>query len=242
MKKENIVIILLLAIFFILALHSSAQKSIVTDELAHIPAGYSYMKTGDFRLNPEHPPLIKIIAGIPLVFLNPALPLDDPYWKEADEWNFGAKFLYEYNNNADQLVFWARFPMLLIALLLGFYIYKWSKELYGHKAGLLALTLFAFSPNILAHARLVTTDVGITTFMFITFYYIWKHNRTQSKKYLYVAGLFFGLALATKYTSLYFIPVIAVICVYEAYRSLKKKTVVGLLKHEQQYLFWMASM
>ena len=150
MNKEKVIVGILLLIFFILALHSYNQKSIIVDELAHITSGYTYVKTGDFRLNPEHPPLIKTIAAIPLLFLNPNLPPDDQYWVDGDEWNYGANFLFMHNDNTDQIVFWARLPMVLIALLLGVYLYKWAKELYGEKAGLLALTLFAFSPNILA--------------------------------------------------------------------------------------------
>jgi len=226
-RKEYLIVALFLVIFFALALHSITQKSIINDELVHITAGYSYLKTGDFRLNTEHPPLIKIISAIPLLFLNPHLPLEDPAWEAAltqpiTQWNLGARFFFTYNNNPDQILFWARLPMLLIGLLLGIYLYKWAKELYGQKAGFLALLLFTFSPNLLANTRLVTTDMGVTTFIFITFYYIWKYNQTNTKKYLYLSGLFFGLTLASKYTALYFIPIIAVLCLYEAGKNKKK--------------------
>jgi len=226
-RKECLIVALFLVIFFALALHSITQKSIINDELVHITAGYSYLKTGDFRLNTEHPPLIKLISAIPLLVLNPYLPLEEPSWEAAltrpiTQWNLGAKFFFIYNNNPDQILFWARLPMLLIGLLLGIYLYKWAKELYGQKAGFLALLLFAFSPNLLAHTRLVTTDMGVTTFIFITFYYIWKYNQTNTKKNLYLSGLFFGLTLASKYTALYFIPIIAVLCLYEAGKNKKK--------------------
>jgi len=226
--QEYAIVVVLLAVFFGLGLHSYTQKSIANDELPHITAGYSYWKTGDFRLNPEHTPLIKLIAGFPLVLLDAKFPTEDPDWKAGNQWELGAKFIFHYNQNADQMLFWARFPMLLIGVLLGFYLYRWAKQLYGIQAGQLALVLFAFSPNILAHARLVTTDVGVTTFTFITFYYLWNYYQKKHKKYLYLSGLFFGLALAAKYTALYFIPIVGVVIAYEAYS--KKKNLLGLFE------------
>ena len=32
----------------------------------HLAAGYSYWATGNFRLNPEHPPLLKLMWSAPL--------------------------------------------------------------------------------------------------------------------------------------------------------------------------------
>ncbi len=51
------------------------------DELAHIPAGYGYVKFLDYRLNPEHPPLVKMIAALPLVFIHLNFPTDKAAWK-----------------------------------------------------------------------------------------------------------------------------------------------------------------
>jgi len=64
--------------------------------------------------------------------------------------------------------------MILIMLILGFYVFKWGRELYGNKAGLIALFLYSLSPTFIAHGRLVTTDVGAAAAFFIATYYLVK--------------------------------------------------------------------
>jgi len=214
MKYEKAYVALLLTIFAVLAISSMAQKGLTTDELAHIPAGYSYIKTQDFRLNPEHPALMKSLAGLFLLPLNPTLPLEHNSWITArgdgkQQWIFGAQFLHIVND-LDSILFWARIPVVLLALLLGFYIWRWSKELYGSKPALFALTLFTFSPNLLAHSRLVTTDLAITTFSLITIYYWYHALQNPSTRNLIKTGVALGLALASKFTGVY-LPIILVL-------------------------------
>ncbi|MBI1838699.1 MAG: hypothetical protein HYR95_00105, partial [Candidatus Colwellbacteria bacterium] len=137
----------------------SQKESAIMDELAHIPAGYSYVKYLDYRLNPEHPPLIKMLAGLPLLYLNPTFPLESSAWKTDvnGQWEAGTKFLYESGNNADTIIRWARLGPMLVTLVLIFFIYLWSKELMGSWWALLPAGLFALSPTVLAHGHYVTT-------------------------------------------------------------------------------------
>jgi len=216
MKTEHFLVVVLLALLTFQVIGGMQDKSITFDERTHITAGYSYWKTFDFRMNPEHPPFSKLLAGIPLLFLNPSLPLDDPNWDEIPEnvryqWPFANRFLFEGDYDVNKLVFYARLPMVLLALLLAWYIYRWSRELFGKRAGLLALFLAVLSPNIIAHAKIVHTDLGIATFFFIATYYLWHYLNTASKKNLLLCGLFFGLAVGTKFTGLYLAPLFIIL-------------------------------
>ncbi len=213
-KITNILAGCLLVLMFFLASLSMQDDSATMDEQAHIPAGYSYISQKDMRINPEHPPLLKDLAGLS-VWLGSKLtasPINFPNrvksWQEGinDQWEFGNVFLYQSNNDADQIIFWARLPMLLIMLVLGFYIFRWAKELYGNKAGLLALFLYSFSPTFLAHSRYVATDVGAAAAFFIATYYLIKWLRQSSKKNLIKAGLVFGLAMLTKFSLVLLVP------------------------------------
>ena len=126
------------------------------------------------RINPEHPPLVKDLAGIPLLFIKGInFPYNIKAWTSEinSQWDYGFYFLYKMGNPVDTMIFWGRIPMILILLLLGFYIFKWTRELYGNDASILALTLFSFSPTFLAHGRLVTTDVAAAVGVFIATYY-----------------------------------------------------------------------
>jgi len=195
----------LLILFLVLGITSMAGKGITNDEATHIPSGYSYWKTFDYRLNIEHPPLIKLIAALPLLVLNPTLPLDDSSWEEPLQWDFGTRFLYLSNQNADQIVFWSRIPMMLLAAFFGIFVFLFARDLYGEHAGLLALFLYALSPTILAHARLVTTDLGISGFTLMSLYFLWRYVKKKKKKDLLLTGISVGCALSAKYTGI-FIP------------------------------------
>ena len=197
---------LLLLVFAGQNLLEMRQESATTDEVIHLPAGYSYLALRDFRMNPEHPPLVKILAALPLLALHPKTVFDDPSWQDAAaEAVFGYRFLYA--NDADLLLFWARLPMVLIGVLLGFYVFRWTEQLYGAIPGLFALGLYAFSPNLIAHAHLVTMDVAVGAFLLISFYYLWRHLEKQEKRALYWSALAMGAALAGKFSAVALFPV-----------------------------------
>jgi len=216
----------LLIFVFLVAFFSMKDDSATMDEIAHLPAGYSYLTQKDMRLNPEHPPLIKDLAAIPLLFINGSasspqrkikFPSEIDAWQKDinGQWLFGFHFMYGMGNPADKMIFWGRIPMILILVLLGFYIFKWAKELFGNKAALLALFLFSFSPAFLAHGRLVTTDVGAATGVFIATYYFLKALKNPTKKTVILAGISFGLAELCKFSLILLIPffvVLAFIC------------------------------
>ena len=236
-KYQYHIVFLLLAIFFISATASMAQKGATFDEGVHLTAGYTYWKTGDFRLNEEHPPLTKLMAAIPLLFIDPELPPDSPHWEEDSQWEFAKEFLYSGKNNPDQLLFWGRFPFVLLGLLLGFYVFKWAKELYGTKAGLFALLLYTFSPNILAHTRLIHTDVGISAGLFITTYYFWKYLQKKTWNTLIIVGICLGVTNAIKFTGIYLIGILILLFVTHLYFEVMKKKTNELKKKEvQQYI------
>ncbi|MBU1177904.1 glycosyltransferase family 39 protein [Patescibacteria group bacterium] len=206
-KHSGIIAALLLAAMFSMGLFSMLGDSGTTDEIAHIPAGYSYIKYFDYRLNPEHPPLLKAIASLPLLFMDLNFPEDLPAWKDDvnGQWETGWKFIYHYENDADQMLFWNRYPILLYALLLGIYVYLWTRDLFGKKTALFALFLFSFSPNILAHSRLVTTDLGVAASFFITLYYFYKFIKDPSWRHLFYSGIFFGIAQLVKFSNIFLV-------------------------------------
>jgi hypothetical protein len=211
-RTTNIVAIILLSLMFFLAVFSMKDDSVTMDEVAHLPAGYSYLTQKDMRLNPEHPPLIKDLAALPLLFIQGInFPSEIKAWQEDinGQWDFGYHFLYQMGNPVDKMIFWGRIPMILILILLGFYVFKWARELFGNKAALLSLFLFSFSPTLLAHGRLVTTDVGAAVGVFIATYYFIKVLQNPNKKNIILAGIFFGLAELCKFTVIILIPFFA---------------------------------
>ncbi len=209
-KTTSIIAGLLLLIMLILAVSSIRNDSLTMDEVAHLPAGYSYLTQQDMRLNPEHPPLLKDIAALPLLFFSKDInfPSEIPAWQEDvnGQWDFGRYFLYQSGNPTTNMIFWSRIPMILILILLGFFVFKWARELFGNCAGLLALFFFSFSPTLIAHGRLVTTDVGAAAGIFIATYYFIKVLKFPTKKNIILAGVFFGLAELLKFSAILLLP------------------------------------
>jgi hypothetical protein len=234
-KTAYIIVGILLLLIFIQTTISMSKKSATYDEIIHLSAGYSYLKTRDFRLNPEHPPLIKELSAIPLLLLNPYLPLDHPSWINATDKSqveFGKRFFYEYNPNPDQILFYGRIPIVLLSVLLGFFVFLFAKELYGAKAGLFALFLYAFSPNILAHSRLITTDLGISCFLFLAVYSFWKFIKKPSVLYLFLTGFLVGLTFLSKFTGIYVIPILFILAFFAIhYKQKIRKSIFNLSIH-----------
>jgi len=210
----------LLLVMFLIALFSSRGAfgipgdSGTTDEVAHIPAGYSYIKYHDYRLNPEHPPLAKALAGVPLALQkNIVGPINDWSWNGINQWEAGWNMLYEVGNNPAQVLFWARLPIMLLMIVLGIFLYKWAAEWYGRKAGLLTLALFAFYPDIIAHGRLVTTDIAAALGYVIAIYFFNKVLSHKTWKWILIAALAFAIAQLLKFSAflLFFIFLIMIV-------------------------------
>jgi len=215
-RTTNFLAFLLFAVMFFLAFLSMRQDALTFDELAHIPAGYSYLTQQDYRLNPEHPPLAKDIAALPLLFLNLNFPLDSPNWTqdtEAPPWwaqfSFGNTFLYHSDNNPTSIIFWSRLAMILLLLALGAFLFFWARKLLGNASALAVLTLYAFSPNFLAHGRLVTTDVA-ATFGILTAIYFWiEFLKQPTKTKIAKAGIVLAFALLLKFSAILLVPFFA---------------------------------
>lgn len=213
-KNATLLVAGMLLFHFVLSLNISRQESMTYDEKAHIPAAYSYVRYGDMRLNPEHPPLLKDLAGIFLLPLKLQFPLASTEWQEGanEQWAVGDMFVNCTRpelacNDADTILFYARLPITLIAMLLGVVLFLWARELGGALAGVLAVALYAFDPNMIAHSHYVTTDIGSATFIFIAFYFFLRFLKNPSRTNILAAGLFLGLAELAKFSAVLVFPV-----------------------------------
>ncbi len=201
---------------FLMMICGANQDSATMDEKAHIPAGFTYLKFKDYRLNPEHPPLAKDIAALPLMFFKLNFPLNSSSWQKDinGQWEVGDLFLYQSGNNADKIIFWARFGLIILTLICALFVYKWAKELLGETWGLLPFFLFLFSPQVLAHGHYVTTDIAATFGLLLCFYFFLKFLEKQTSKNLIFAGIAFGISQLFKFTCAFAIPILFLILLY----------------------------
>lgn len=222
-------VFLILLAMFLVALFSSRGAfgipgdSGTTDEVAHIPSGYSYIKYLDYRLNPEHPPLAKALAGIPLALQKDIKgPRNDWSWDAINQWEAGWYMIYEAGNDPARVLFWARLPMMLLMLGLGLFIFKWAKELFGRKVGLIVLLLYAFYPDVIAHGRLVTTDIAAAFGFVIAIYYFNKALEKKTWRWIIIAALAFGLAQLLKFSAFLIFGIFLIMVIIRAILEMKQ--------------------
>ncbi len=192
---------------------SARRESATCDEAAHLAAGFSYLTTGDFRLNPEHPPLAKALAAVPLVLAGARAPAPSAStWDAAatdlsQEWQYGHDFLYENRGgSADRILFLGRLPMIALALVLGVLIWICARDLWGERVAAIAVALWALEPNLLANGPLIATDVGVTVFTFGACYFLWRCCRELTIANAAGLAAFVALAVATKYSAVLLAP------------------------------------
>jgi 4-amino-4-deoxy-L-arabinose transferase-like glycosyltransferase len=201
-----------LVLFVAQLLIASPQKSAAFDEQYHLAAGYSYLRTGDFRLATTHPPLMGLIGALALVGRGDiALPLEHPSWAAGDRFLFSDIFLWEANTDPQGMLMAARIPIMAVGLLLVAALFLWARHMIGIAAGWAVLALAVFDPNLLGNARVVTTDLGLTCFFLLTMWRLWRWLERSTTLNLVTVGLCAGLAISAKYTGLFVGPAILLV-------------------------------
>ena len=151
--------LVLAALFAGMAVAAARHKGPAYDETGHLTAGASYWLTGDHRLQPENGLLPQLLVGLPGWIAGGFPPRSGPEWEGSDVWRLGHHWLYESGLDWRGLLLSARTLVAAVAAALGLLVYAWSRRLFGPTGGLLSLLLFAFSPTLLAHGALATSDL-----------------------------------------------------------------------------------
>ncbi len=164
--------------FSTLEIISYSRESATWDEPVHLLDGYRSL-SGDFRVDVEHPPLLRMWAALPLLLTDLRWDrrlIDDasPFgWAIDGVFKAAHQFLY-VDNDADRLLYRSRFMIVLLGLMLGVLLYAWAQALYGWSAAATVLAIYTAEPNIASHARLVTTDFGVTLAIFGAVFFAWR--------------------------------------------------------------------
>jgi len=218
-SRSRIVVVALLVAAATLAVTSFWNDSLTCDEMCHLASGVSYLKTGDFRLDPDHPPLEKIWAALPLLFMDQKWPgPETPGWRESDVWRVGRTWFCTLNDG-ERLLKVSRCMMVALLLAMCLTIYGIARGLFGRAASLLAMAISALSPTLLAHGRLVTTDLPLALFAMLT---IWTFARLMQRVRalrLTAAALALSALSLTKYSWPLVLPALAAMAVAAVLRQ-----------------------
>ena len=193
-----------------LAVTSLRQQSGTFDEVIHLPPGYVSLTWRDHRMNPDHPPLVRRLAALPLLLVDVKVDPDDYAWRVARPWEFGKRFLYRWND-AGRLLFLGRLPIVFLGGILAVAVFAWTRRHWGLPAAALALFLCVLSPDMLAHGQIVSTDLGITLFTFLTVIAFERLLEGVTTRRLLLAGLSLGAALGTKFSGVGLLPILGLL-------------------------------
>jgi len=207
---------LLLALIVQLAFVAN-RNSITWDEDDHIYSGYMSWTTGDFGLNPEHPPLVKLLGALPLLRMDLKMPPQHDRFFKYEAFLNGKDFLFKNDFNA--MLFRVRMAVALLTVLLALFVFLAAREMFGTGSGFVALALLVFDPNILAHGAVLGTDIGLSCFILASIYAFYRYVKAPSLGRLLIVGVAAGLALASKHTAILIFPMFVMLAVTEIARN-----------------------
>lgn len=172
------------------------------DEVGHLPAGVSHWRFRRFDLYRVNPPLVRLVASLPVVAAGTDFNWGFFYCgtQGRAEFGIGRSFLESAGESSFWLMTLARWACIPFSLLGGYFCLRWASELYGSNAGITALALWCFSPNILAHGQLITPDAAAAALGVAAAYAFWRWLRTPSWNQTLCAGIVLGMAELTKTT------------------------------------------
>jgi len=204
-----------LILFFmgVIMIASVSNDAPTADEPPHILSGYAALKFGQDYIDPEHPLLAKAAASVPLLFQDLKFNKSDPgYLEQQENLDIGSmfaasrRFLNYSGNNPDGILFSTRLPMIILTVFFGAVVFLFARKLFGDFAALLATSLYATEPLILAHGRLVNTDLAGTGFILLSVFSLLLYFEKRSTKRLGFLILSLSAALLAKYSTFYLFP------------------------------------
>jgi hypothetical protein len=212
----------LLLVHLALVLHGATRHSAVFDEVVYPTSGYAYLTTGDYRFNPEHPPFLKLWLALPWLAERYDVTAASG-WDNGDQWAFGRAMIYGEGRDHASLLLRARAMNGALSTVLGFSLFLVARRLAGDPGGLVGLALYTFDPLVVAHAGFATLDVGATCFYFLAAICFvpalfrggaWRVSGT---------GVILGLALASKFSNVLLLPVLAAVVAWGAWNARKRE-------------------
>lgn len=231
-QKWSALILIVLSLGFAAwqMIYLAKNESATTDEKVHVPAGFSYLKYKTFVLNPEHPPLSKLLVALPVYLSNPNVPdttelfsaASDFYydsWYETRTW--GENLLFNAGNNTQQIIFSSRLVNIILCLILILFIGYWGYKIGSWPVAAVAVVLASFQPLFLAHGHLANTDLLMALAFVLLSFGFWQSLKTRQIGWYIFSAFALALAAITKFTFVIFIPTLLI--AYFVNRRLESK-------------------
>lgn len=213
----------LLLLFWWRLLVMAGASSPTMDEVLHTYHGAAYWRVAPAAMLhniTNNPPLVNAVIGLTANLLaQPSLDIPPEVITHGDPVYASQVFMWQVNSHGLTVIWAARLGGMVLALLLAALIWRWSRQLWpGWWPAGVALFLFTFDPNVLAHSSLATLDLGTAFFLFGAAYAVWHYWRRPGRRPFLLAGVTIGLALATKFSVLVVFPALVLAALYRSWQ------------------------
>lgn len=211
-RRAEIACAVLLCLMAVNLIGQILRKSITADEIVLIPASYYHLAAREFHLVYEHPPLCKILSALPLLLIQPdefnrarLAPNERPIDRA---WDYNVSFWNDNRQRFESICFWARLPMIALTLGLGVLIFVFTRQLFGAAAGVFAVALYSLEPLVLAHGRVVQTDIPATFGFLLVLYTMHRYDAQPTWRRAIWLGLATAVAILAKFSMLLVVPIV----------------------------------
>lgn len=202
----------LLALYAALALTASTRKGTSFDEGEELAVGYNIWIRHDLRMEAANGDLVKRWATLPLLVSRPHFPSEDnPSWRNGQPYEIAFQFLFRSGNNPQSLLFQGRAMIAILGIATGLLVFACSRELFGNVGGLISLSLFAFSPHMLAFGALVGTTIPLCLTLLGSTWCIWHLMHRVTWGRLALSLVLFGLLVLAKPSAVVIFPITAIL-------------------------------
>lgn len=210
-----------------------ARKNITLDETVMIPSAYYHLAAANFQLVHDHPPLSKILAALPLLLIQPAElsarnMVGAPYSFERES-AYQGYFWHDNRAKFEEISFWARVPMIALAAGLGVLIFIFARDQFGPRAAVLAVALYSLEPTVLAHGRVVQTDVPAAFGYLLVCFTLCRYLRARDWRNAVWLGVACGIALLGKFSMFIIAPALFVVLIVLIWKARKTRPQVKAL-------------
>ena len=167
-------------------------QSLTYDEPVHIAEGLDAWRHGRFEQYNDHPPLARLLCALPLI---------------GQKWDIEVQPLTEgfhvasIRPDPEALAWRARAMSVLLGLVLAWLLWVVASEMFSREAATVSLALFAFSPSLIAHFSLATTDGAATLLIFAATWQLVRWRRKPTVGRIVVVGVVLGLMLLAKFSA-----------------------------------------
>ncbi len=217
LRRERWWVVALLVVHVALAVWGVLRNSVTFDENFHLPSGVMIAARGELRVSAVNPPLVKALCGAAALAAGARLPADEAL-RDGEQGLVGESFMRANADRYQRVFVAARLVIVLLSVLLGLLVWRVARRLYGPRGGVLALGFYAFMPEVLAHAGLVTLDLATGLSWLASVYAFWMFARSGRWGWWGMAVAAVSFAFLVRFTALLLGPVLLAIALLTVVR------------------------